>query len=302
MEKIERIGSIIGIIVVCILVFSVFAQVGLATEDDPGRSPNGLDNAGTVLSDPEPGINSGQINDDVAYDKHGLIYGTVVDQDGNTLAGAYIHLDKISLTAATLAPPKYADCASSHVTFSNKEGNYYIKVLPGTYILKAGKGGYGTYISDIFTVGAEGKEVDIILKEAQDIPDQYGKLTGIVYGTTKKFSTAATLVAETAELYKFPLSGASIQAIPEDGNNEYVQSTYTDENGKYELVLKIGVYKVTARVKNNQLTTANTFDAVNSWYTQTITIKISSYVSQLDFLIILSENRYKTILWWVKWS
>jgi len=127
------------------------------------------------------------------------------------------------------------------------------------------------------------------------MPDQYGKLTGIVYGTTKKYSTAATLVAEKAELYKFPLSGASIQAIPEDGNNEYVQSTYTDENGKYELVLKVGVYKVTARVKNNQVTTDNTFNAVNNWYTQTITKKISSYVSQLDFLIILSENRYKTI-------
>ena len=81
MEKIERVGSIIGIIVVCMLVFSVFAQIGLATEDEPGRSPNGLDDAGTVLADPEPGTNSGQINDDVAYDKYGLIYGTVVDQD-----------------------------------------------------------------------------------------------------------------------------------------------------------------------------------------------------------------------------
>ena len=281
MKKRNEIKKIFGITLAFMMIFSVVAGISLAAEQSGNTGDSRLD----AVTD----ANTVSRNTDEAYIQYGWISGYTTEQDGNLVSGVYLRLDKIVPTISSEAYQNYVDYEPSYVVYSDEEGYFYSLAKPGVYTLEARKKGYSEYSGTSIVVTAnEGTEVNIALEEVNEINSRAGKLHGIVYGTSSQ--DASGTISN-----KYPLSGAMIIAISENAATiENTKITYTDADGKYELVLPIGTYRVTASIYGNPIAT-DVVSATEGKYTQSVIVTIEALVTELDFLIVLGHNRIQTM-------
>lgn len=232
--------DITKVIVISLLFSLILPMISFVTEatDDTMDSEKSLTTeSANSMQDELPSYS-------VSKSDYGWIYGTVTDQDGNSVDHACIVVYKLAVSVTDAYKSRY-------VTYSAETGFFRLALLPGVYSVDAYKKGYNSENAvGVSVEKGRGTKVDFVLQKSITITPGLGVLKGTVYGLMQ--ISASNSADAPSSTVKIPLRGARVSIYSLAPTTDAVQNPlttcFTDGNGSYELKLAPGTYSAIASV------------------------------------------------------
>lgn len=164
---------------------------------------------------------------------------------------------------------------------TNNLGEYGIYLREGSYVVSVSKDGYNPASS--LNVQVTASEVTDYYFTLIETETSEGWITGQVFGSSDN-ETSTSVV----------LKNAKVSAV--DNNGKLITYTYTDDNGRYLIYIKSGVYQVTAAKTGYISQTQSKVVVVTSQGTyvtfnlQTVEEESKGYVSGTVYASVSTEN------------